>query len=341
MGKKRYNSSKLWLLALLIAYAMIALISLSIGRYSVTMPEIVRILLSTIFNIDKTWSAQAEATILSIRLPRIIASFIIGGGLALAGLVMQTVFKNPMVSPDVLGTSGASGFGASLAIILHLPTALISPIAFIFGLSSIILVYLVASRVKSNQLLGLVLGGMMISSIFSSLLSFVKLMADPEDALPSITYFLMGSLSGCSLDDVKMVFLPMASASIILFLLSWRVNTLSLSEDEAISMGINPKSLRAIVLLLAVLLVALSVAISGVIGWIGLIVPHLARMLMGCDTRKTFPASFMLGAIFLTLSDTLSRTISFSEIPIGIITSLVGAPFFLYLIIREGRRSNA
>ena len=341
MGKKKLNTSPMLLIPMLIAYAFIALLSLSIGRYSVSPGTIIKILISRVIPINISWSAQAESAILAIRLPRIICASLVGGGLALSGLVMQTIFRNPMVSPDVLGTSNAAGFGAALAMVLHLPSAMVSPIAFMFGLLSIVLVYLIASKVPNNHILGLVLGGIMISSIFSSLLSFAKLMADPNDTLPSITYFLMGSLSGCTREDAIKVAFPILGSMLSLFLLSWRISLLSLNDDEAKSLGVNTKLLRLIVLVLSVIIVASSVAISGVIGWIGLVIPHITRMIMGCNTRKTIPASIILGATFLTLADTISRTIAFSEIPIGILTSLVGAPFFLYLIVREGRRHHA
>ena len=331
MGKKKLNTSSMLLIPMVLSYLLIALFSLSLGRYSVSPGTILKILASKILPIERIWSVQAESAILAIRLPRIICASLVGGGLALSGLVMQTVFRNPMVSPDVLGTSNAAGFGAALAMVMHLPSALVSPISFLFGILSVFLVYLIASRVPNNHILGLVLGGIMVSSIFSSLLSFAKLIADPNDTLPSITYFLMGSLSGCTIDDALKVAFPF----------SWRISLLSLNEDEAKSLGINTRLLRAVVLILSVIIIASSVSISGVIGWIGLVVPHITRMIMGCNTRKTIPASIILGAAFLTLADTISRTIAFSEIPIGILTSLVGAPFFLYLIIREGRRRYA
>ena len=340
MNKKKMNTSSLYIIPLAIGYAIVALASLSIGRYGVGILDIIKILLSRILPIESTWTMQAEAAILSIRLPRIIASTLVGGGLALSGLVMQQVFHNPMVSPDVLGTSSAAGFGAALAMVLALPSALISPIAFCFGLISIALVYLVASKVPNNHVLGLVLGGIMISSLFSSLLSFVKLMADPEDTLPSITYFLMGSLSGVGIGDIKKVGLLIILSSLMLYLLSWRISLLSLHDSESRSIGVNTKLLRSMVIIFTVLIVAASVSISGVIGWVGLVIPHITRMIMGCNTKKTIPSAFLLGAIFLTIADTISRTIAFSEIPIGIITGLIGAPFFLYLIVREGRRSD-
>lgn len=337
---KKLNTSSLYLIPLLLLYIASAAIALCAGRYSVDIISILRILISRIIPISRNWSAQAESAILMIRLPRIIASSLIGGGLALSGLIMQTVFRNPMVSPDVLGTSSAAGFGASIAMLLYLPAAFISPLAFACGLLSIVLVYLIASASPNNQIMGLVLGGIMISSLFSSLLSFVKLIADPNDTLPSIIYFLMGSLSGITMKDAAAITLPILLSIVILYLLSWRINILSLEEDEAKSIGVNVRVFRYIVLTLSVVIVASAVSVSGVIGWVGLVIPHITRMIMGCDTRKTIPASILLGASFLTITDTIARTIAFSEIPIGILTSLIGAPFFLYLIVREGRRQN-
>ncbi len=321
-------------------YILIFILSFSIGRYPIKPIELIRILFSRVIPIRQTWARQAEIVVFNIRMPRLIAASLIGAALSLSGLVFQTIFHNPMVSPDVLGTTSGAGFGAALALLFELPMAAVSMTAFIFGLLSILFVCLIASRVRHNQILGLVLGGIMVSSLFSSATSFVKLVADPNNTLPSITYFLMGSLAGCTMADIKLVIIPMLIGMIIIISCSWRINLLSLSEEEARSLGVNTKLMRIVLITASALMISSSVAIAGVIGWIGLVIPHIVRMIIGCDSRYTIPSSIFLGAAFLIATDTASRMLSTSEIPIGILTSILGAPFFLYLILRQGRREN-
>lgn len=326
---------------LLILYLLVFVLSFSIGRFPVGPVELVKILFSRILPIEPDWSAQAESVVFNIRLPRIIASSLIGAGLSLSGLIFQMIFRNPMVSPDVLGTSTGAGFGASLALLWALPSFSIPLFAFITGILAVLLVWAIASRVPSNQVLGLILGGIMISSLFQSGTSFIKLVADPEDELPAITYFLMGSLSGAGMDEVKLLLPPMIISIIPMLMLSWRMNILSLPEEEALSLGVNTKVLRGIAIIAATLMTASTVAVAGVIGWVGLVIPHITRMLTGTDGRKTIPSSLILGAAFLTIVDTVSRSVTYSEIPIGILTSFIGAPFFLYLIVKEGKNNAA
>ncbi len=326
---------------LIILYLAVFVLSFSIGRFPVGPAELLKILLSRILPIAQDWTTQAESVVFNIRLPRILASSLIGAGLSLSGLIFQTIFRNPMVSPDVLGTSTGAGFGASIALLLALPAVYVPAFAFIFGILAVLLVWKVAAKVPSNQVLGLILGGIMISSLFQSGTSFIKLVADPEDELPAITYFLMGSLAGTGMDEVKLIAPPMLISIIPMLLLSWRMNLLSLSEEEAKSLGVNTKAIRAIAIAAATLMTASTVAVAGVIGWVGLVIPHITRMTVGPDSRKTIPSSIFLGAAFLTVVDTISRSVTYSEIPIGILTSFIGAPFFLYLIIKEGRKNEA
>ncbi len=329
------------ILILVILYLAVFVLSFSIGRFPVTPVELVKILLSRILPIDQDWTAQAESVVFNIRLPRIIAASLIGAGLSLSGLIFQIIFRNPLVSPDVLGTSTGAGFGAALALLWTLPSFTVPLFAFTTGLLAVFLVWCVATRVPSNQVLGLVLGGIMISSLFQSGTSFIKLVADPEDELPAITYFLMGSLAGAGMDEVKIIIIPTIVSIIPMILIAWRMNILSLPEEEAMSLGVNTKLIRGIAIASATLMTASSVAVAGVIGWVGLVIPHITRMLVGQDARETIPSSIILGAAFLTAVDTISRSAAYSEIPIGILTSFIGAPFFLYLIIKEGKKSAA
>ena len=326
------------LAVLIIIYLAIFLLSFSIGRFPVSPIELMRILLSRILPIEKTWAAQAEAVVFSIRLPRIAVSSLIGAALALSGCIFQIIFRNPMVSPDVLGCSAGAGFGAALALLLGLSGLGVSLSAFIAGLAAVMIVWRIGSAMKGNHILGLILSGIMVSSVFQSATSFVKLVADPENELPAITYFLMGALAGAGKDELMLIILPMVIAFIPVLLLSWRLNILSLPEEEALSLGIPVRMIRAIAIASASLMTALTVAVAGMIGWVGLVIPHITRMTAGTDARTAVPASMLLGAAFLTAVDTASRSMATSEIPIGILTSFIGAPFFLYLIIREGQR---
>lgn len=321
-------------------YIITIILSFALGRYHIGPLTLIKVLLSKVFPIEETWPKQVEIIVFNIRLPRLLAASLIGAALSLSGLVFQTIFHNPMVSPDVLGTTSAAGFGAALGLLFELPMMLVNLSAFAFGLLSIVLVYIISNKVKHNQILGFVLGGIMIGSLFSSFTSFIKLIADPNNTLPNITYFLMGSLAGCTPRDLKLIALPMAIGIAVISLFSWRINLLSLSDEESRSLGVNTKLLRVILIAAAALLISSSVAIAGVIGWIGLVIPHIVRMLVGCDTRRTIPSSIFLGATFLVIVDTFSRLLSTSEVPIGILTSIIGAPFFLYLIVREGRRED-
>ncbi len=316
---------------------LLGIVALGVGRYYLGPLEILKVLAQALSGRSLGMSKNAMAVVLHIRLPRILASMLLGAGLALSGQTFQMVFRNPLVSQDVLGTSTAASFGASLAILLGLSSALVSANAFLCGLAALFLIYTLASRTKREQTLSLILVGMVVSSLFSSATSFVKLIADPNNVLPAITYFLMGSLSGVGFAEMKLVAIPMAISFLVLLLLSWKINLLSLSEDEARSLGVNTRLIRLIAIVCATILTACSVAVAGNIGWVGLIIPHISRMLVSNDARASFPSSMFLGASLLTVVDCVSRTASTIEIPIGILTSFIGAPFFILLLFREVR----
>jgi iron complex transport system permease protein len=283
-----------------------------------------------------TWTGQEEAVVLNIRLPRILVAALVGAALSTAGASYQGMFRNPMVSPDLMGASTGAGFGAALAILLGLSYFGIMVTAFCFGMAAVLLAWLVSRFSRLNATLALVLAGVMISSLFSACTSFVKLVADTQDQLPAITYWLMGSLSSIKGKDVAFAAIPILLGLIPLILLRWRMNLLTLSEAEARSMGLNTARLRLVVILCATLVTAASVAVSGMIGWVGLVIPHFCRMLFGYDYRRIIPASILMGAGFLMLVDDIARVITTSELPLGILTSFVGAPVFVYLIVQGG-----
>lgn len=287
--------------------------------------------------VTATWKDAAETAICRVRLPRILAAALIGGGLSAAGLCYQGLFRNPMVSPDVLGASAGAGFGAALGLFFAMSHSSIVLMAFGMGLLAVIIVQCIGSRVRGNQTVGLVLGGIMVGSLFSSGVSFLKLVADPDNTLPAITYWLMGDLSSVRMGEVQFAAVPILLGVVVMMLLRWRLNVLTLEEDEARSIGVDTRLLRTLVILASTLITAACVSVSGMIGWVGLVIPHFVRMLFGCDYRVSLPCSLLMGGGFLILVDDLARTISTNEVPLGILTSFVGAPFFLYLILREGK----
>lgn len=319
--------------ALLIA---LFLTSFVLGRYDVPLTQVARILLSRLLPLEKTWTPNMEVAVVSIRLPRIALACLVGCCLSLAGTAYQSVFQNPMAAPDILGASSGACFGAALAILLGFSRSGITGMAFAFSLLSIALVYLIGMRTRGSRAVSILLAGVMVSSLFSAGTSFIKLVADPGNQLPAITYWLMGSLSGTRLSDVGFALVPMAIGAVPLLLLRWRINILTLGDEEAATLGVNTGALRLTVVLCATFLTAASVAVSGMIGWVGLVIPHLSRKLVGNDCRSLLPASMLMGAIFLLLVDDLSRNLLATEIPIGILTALIGAPFFIYLMTRRG-----
>ena len=323
-------------------------LSFMVGRYPVSPFVAMKILFSKLLELLSMgrmglsgWSGTEEAVVLNIRFPRIALASLIGASLSLAGASYQSIFRNPMVSPDLLGASTGAGFGAALAILMGGGYFAITLSSFAFGLSAVALALLVASRSRLNITLSLVLAGVMVSSLFSSGTSFIKLVADTNDQLPAITYYLMGSLSSVKKNDLWFALLPIALGMVPVLLFRWRINLLSLDEAEARSMGIDTGKLRMMVVLSATLMTSASVAVSGMIGWVGLVVPHFSRLIYGDDSSITLPTSLLMGATFLLTVDNIARIATTAEIPLGILTSFVGAPVFLYLIMKGGRQGEA
>lgn len=326
------------IIILIVALFFVMIGSVTLGRYPISLKELAGILGSKIFNIEQFWSNTQESLLLIHRIPRIILACLVGCCLSAAGASYQGVFQNPMAAPDILGASSGAAFGAALAILLGLSRSMITLFAFAASLITVALVIFVGNRAKGKRVLGLILAGIMLGSLVSSGTSLIKLVADPDDQLPAITYWLMGSLNGTAPKDVWFALIPMLIGLIPLFLLRWRVNILTLGDDEAKTMGVNSKRLRIIVIFCATLITAASVSVSGVIGWVGLVIPHLTRRMVGNNYRHLMPASMLFGAIFLLLVDNISRNLLATEIPIGILTSFIGAPFFIYLITRDGEQ---
>ena len=323
------------------ASALLALFLLSfvMGRYGVPLGQVVRILLSGMLPLEQTWTDNMAIAVLNVRLPRILLACLVGCGLSAAGTGYQTVFQNPMAAPDILGASSGACFGAALAIMTGQSAVMITVFAFLASLLSVALVYLVGNHTRGNRVVNLLLAGIMVGSLFSACTSYIKLVADPTNQLPQITYWLMGSLSGTRMGTVKFAAVCMAVGLEPLLLLRWRMNLLTLSPDEARAMGVHTDRLRLAVILSSTVLTAAAVSVSGMIGWVGLVIPHLSRRIVGSDCRRLMPMSCLFGAAFLLLVDNMARCLTATEIPIGILTAFVGAPFFIYLMVKGGGRS--
>ena len=323
------------------ASALLALFLLSfvVGRYGVPLGQVVRILLSGVLPLEQTWTDNMAIAVLNVRLPRILLACLVGCGLSAAGTGYQTVFQNPMAAPDILGASSGACFGAALAILTGQGAVMITVFAFLASLLSVALVYLVGNHTRGNRVVNLLLAGIMVGSLFSACTSYIKLVADPTNQLPQITYWLMGSLSGTRMGTVKFAAVCMAVGLVPLLLLRRRMNLLTLSPDEARAMGVHTDRLRLAVILSSTVLTAAAVSVSGMIGWVGLVIPHLSRRIVGSDCRRLMPMACLFGAAFLLLVDNMARCLTATEIPIGILTAFVGAPFFIYLMVRGGDRS--
>lgn len=333
-SKLKHARQRLGQLALLLP--LLFLLSFSLGHYPIA-PLTVLELIGQRLNpwASAPWETEAALVLFNIRLPRLLLAMAVGAGLACAGAVFQSVFQNPLVSPAVLGTSAASACGAALGILLGFSAGGITLTAFVSGLISIFLVFLLASRLRLERQLSLVLCGLIVGSLGSALLSLLKLMADPQGQLPAITYWLMGSLASANRQSVRFALPLLLAGMIILLILRWQLNLLTLGVEQARALGVNVHLLRTLFLITASLLTAASVAVSGMIGWIGLVVPHMATLLLGADYRYSLPGCALIGASFTLAVDQAARLLADSEIPLGILTAVIGAPLFLYLLLRE------
>ena len=332
---EKKHCQTLWVMAAGLMISVLA--SFTLGRYPVSIGELLGVLGSKLgLPISPFWSASVETAVWNIRLPRVILSVLVGACLASAGAAYQGVFQNPMASPDILGASAGAGFGAALAILLGASSVGITIGAFAASLVTVALVFTVSRHARGDRVLGLVLAGIMVSSLFQSGTSFLKLVADPNNQLPQITYWLMGSLSGAKWSDLGFVILPILIGLIPLLLMRWQLNVITMGDDEARAMGVNAPKVRMGIVICSTLITASAVSISGMIGWVGLVIPHMMRRLVGSDYRFLMPASMLGGSIFLLVVDNISRNATTAGIPIGILTAFIGAPFFLWLIMGKG-----
>jgi iron complex transport system permease protein len=320
---------------LFVAPIVALLVSLGIGRYYIPVDRSFKILFSQFFSIDQTWEDIEKTVVINLRLPRILLALLTGAGLSVSGAAFQGMFRNPLVSPHILGVSAGAGFGGVLAMVLFKNSSLVFLCAFCFGLLSILVAFFFSRTKRKTTTLSLVLSGVIVSAFFTSLISLVKFVADPVDELPSIVFWLMGSFSDASYEKLKLISIPLAACIIILLLLRWRINILSLGEEEVKALGLNPNTLRWMVILPVTVIVSLSVSVSGMIGWVGLAIPHICRMIVGNDHKILIPCSISVGAVYMVVMDDLARSLTSAEIPLGVLTALIGIVIFGILLKRS------
>lgn len=314
---------------------VLILVSLCMGKYSISPIECMEILFGKLFDMSPTWNGMDENILLGVRLPRTLATVIVGATLALSGAVYQSVFKNPLVSPDFLGVSSGACVGAAIAILMSMSAMLVQVFAFLGGILAVGLTIVIPKILRSDSNVMLVLAGIIVGGAMSSILGFIKYIADPETQLAAITYWQLGSFA--YVDSMAIIgILPLSIiATIILLAMSWWINVLSMGEQEARSLGANVALLRGLCIVCSTILTAGAVCISGTIGWIGLVMPHFGRMMVGSDNRNLLPACCFVGGIFMLVVDTVTRIIGPAEMPVSILTGIIGAPFFAWLLYRQ------
>jgi iron complex transport system permease protein len=326
-------------LALLLIFC--AVYSITLGRYDVSMAKVALILWDNIFPIaTPTWTPVEADVVEAIRLPRILAALVIGAGLSISGAALQGMFRNPLLDPGIIGVTAGAGFGGTLAILLVGGGTVVLGAAFVVGMGSMIIVRLLASVKGRTSTLTLVLAGVVVTAFFESAISIIKLLADPHQKLPAITYWLMGSIAGTNYESLALMTLAILPASFVIYLLRYQINILSLGEDKARALGAPIELVQWIILAAVSIISAGVVATSGIVAWVGLIIPHMARGLVGPDHGRLLPVSALIGAIYLLLVDNLARTVTIAEIPLGIITTLIAVPFFAVIMRRIQSRSG-
>lgn len=330
----RKSSVKL-VFSLTLLTVVLGIAALCVGNYGIGFGTAIKILLSPIVPFAKTWTDMMETVVFDIRLPRIGASLLVGGALSLSGATYQGVFRNPLVSPDLLGVSSGACVGAAAAILMGFDSLLVQLAALGSGLAAVAITTAIPRLLRNPSSMTLVLSGIVVSGFMTSALGLQKYIADPETQLAEITYWTLGSLSKVEGGTVGAVLPVMGIAAAILIAIRWRINLLSLGDRQAMSLGLNIRSIRGIAIVCSTALTACAVCISGTVGWVGLVIPHLSRIFVGPDNARLLPVSFLLGASFMLLVDTLARSVTMAEIPLGILTGFVGAPLFLWMLMRQ------
>ncbi len=332
---KRRGKNYIWAASIVVAIIVTSIFAMGMGRFTMSVTEI----FATIFPgtlPDVEVSDAMYSTIFNIRLPRVLLALIAGAGLSVAGASFQGVFSNPLATPDTLGVATGASFGAVLGILFGMDMILVQVMALVAGVAAAGLVFSISKIRGVSSIIMIVLAGMVVAALFQSMVSLIKFTADPQDTLPAITFWLMGSLTGTTFETL-IVSAPFIIAGVVaIYILRWRLNAMSLHEDEAKSLGINVKRVRIIIILASTMVTAAVVSVCGLIGWVGLLVPHVSRMIFGNDNRAVIPASIGIGALFMLVIDTIARSATASEIPVSILTAVIGAPFFIILLRRTG-----
>ena len=323
---------------LVVLLIVVFFIALCAGRYSIRVTEVVRILASSIFDVTQTWDDKAYGVIFTLRLPRTIGAVLVGAALSLAGAAYQGVFKNPLVSPDLLGVSSGACVGAAIAILLGMNSLGVQALAFAVGIGAVTLTMLIPRLFRSSSMMMLVLSGVIVRGMMDSVVGVIKYIADPETQLADITYWTLGSLVKVLSSDLFAIAPVIAAGCLMVLLLSWRINILSLGEQEARALGVHVGFVRGVVIICSTLLTASAVCVCGTIGWVGLVIPHLSRITVGQDNTKSIPVSLLMGAIFMVAIDTLARVLTSLELPLSILTGIIGAPF--YFMVLAGQRMS-
>ena len=325
------NPLKLQVILVLLLIA-VSILSLMSGQMSIRPGTIVKILASHVFHVQPSWPETLESVVMDVRLPRLLAGLLIGAGLSISGASFQGLFRNPLVSPHILGVSAGAGFGAALGILFFGNIFMVQLLSFLFGLISVWMTYALSRTYRSTPVLMLVLAGIIVGALFSAATSLLKYLADPVNQMPSIVFWLLGSLNNVSNKDIAIVGPIILAGTIVLLLIRWRINLLTMGEEDARSLGVDTGKIRGIIIVSATFISAAAVCISGIIGWVGLVIPHIGRMLVGADNKHLLPVATLIGAIYLVSVDTIARASMETEIPIGILTAMVGAPVFAYLL---------
>ncbi len=338
--KTRARSNIIFVIAVIAAFVIISL-AFAVGQFPISIAEIVSLICSKLFGTISQAPPNADIVLFEIRGPRIAAAFMVGAALAAAGATFQNLFRNPLVSPDILGVSSGAALGAVAGIFLSLPLIAIQGFAFAGGLVAVAIIFWVGNKIRGHDpVLTLVLSGVVIGSLLASGVALLKYLADPFNQLPAITYWLLGSFASVTQRDIFIAFVIIFVASVPLFLLRWRINLLALPDDEAKALGLNVVRMRLIVIAAATLMTAASVAICGIIGWVGLVIPHAVRLMVGAEFSRLLPLSMLIGGTFMLAVDTLGRSIAQTEIPPGVLTALIGAPAFIALMAVTFKRQR-
>ena len=336
-ANKKIMTYRLALITVSVILLLMIGLSLSVGRYHISFQECWQIVFQSLFSSVEGIEPLSVATVMKLRLPRTVAAVIVGGSLALSGGTYQSIFKNPMVSPDLLGVSSGACIGAALAILLDGNSTVIQIMAFATGLAAVALTTSIPRLIRSESTTVLVLSGVVIGALMSSIINIIKFVADPDDKLAEITYWMMGSFATVTFEDMLPMLPTILIPVAVMLLMRFRLNVLSLGDNEARSLGINLRRTRGVFIFCSTLITASCVCMCGNVGWVGLIIPHIARMLVGADNKRMLPIALLSGSIFMIIIDVLCRTLSAAELKLGILTGVIGAPFFIFILIKQHR----